>query len=116
MSRYVDIEPYKKNGWRLTRNRTEKNTSYIEGADLDIIPTTDIQEVITETDVKKWCAKRNYALVAKEDFLGIMEVGHGHWIEDRTEPLGYRCSICGKGMCKFNFCPYCGASMDEVAE
>ena len=41
---------------------------------------------------------------------------HGHWIADRTEPLGYRCSVCGKVMCRFDFCPYCGAKMDEAEE
>ena len=43
-------------------------------------PAADVQEVMTEDDVKEWCIKRNYALVAREDFPGIMEVRHGRWI------------------------------------
>lgn len=35
----------------------------------------------------------------------------GEWIYDPTEQLGYRCSICKKGMCPFDFCPNCGADM-----
>ena len=37
----------------------------------------------------------------------------GKWIYKPTEPLGYECSVCGKGCCRFNFCPNCGARMDN---
>lgn len=36
----------------------------------------------------------------------------GTWIYTPTEPLGYTCSVCGKGCCRFNFCPHCGAKME----
>lgn len=35
----------------------------------------------------------------------------GKWIYTPTEPLGYICSECKNGCCKFNFCPNCGADM-----
>ena len=37
----------------------------------------------------------------------------GEWIYTPTEPLGYTCSVCKKGSCRFNFCPHCGADMRE---
>lgn len=43
-------------------------------------------------------------------------VRHGHWIYTPTNILGYVCSECGKAMCRFNFCPHCGALMDEVTQ
>lgn len=41
-------------------------------------------------------------------------VRHGHWIYTPTNILGYVCSECGKAMCRFNYCPHCGALMNEV--
>lgn len=41
---------------------------------------------------------------------------HGRWIYTPTNILGYVCSECGKAMCRFNYCPHCGALMDEVAQ
>lgn len=35
----------------------------------------------------------------------------GKWIYTPTEPLGYICSECKKGCCRYNFCPNCGADM-----
>ncbi len=37
---------------------------------------------------------------------------HGRWIYTPTSPLGYTCSECGKTMCRFNYCPHCGARND----
>lgn len=50
-------------------------------------------------------------------------VRHGHWIETH-EVLDYiKCSECGKEWCTvandtetFNYCPNCGAKMDEVRD
>lgn len=44
--------------------------------------------------------------------VDTQQVRHGHWIETPTSPLGYTCSECGKEMCRFNYCPYCGTIMD----
>lgn len=44
----------------------------------------------------------------------VQPVRHGHWIYTPTSPLGFTCSECGKEMCLFNYCPHCGAKMDEV--
>ena len=39
-------------------------------------------------------------------------VRNGHWIYTPTNLLGYACSECGKAMCRFNYCPHCGAKME----
>lgn len=88
MSRYIDADMLEKDGWNMQRIRQASATEMIyETKKPTDFPAADVQEV-----------------------------RHGHWIEDRTEPLGYRCSVCGKGMCRFDFCPYCGAKMDEVSK
>lgn len=56
----------------------------------------------------------------------VQEVRHGHWIKnylDNFRKFEYSCSICGWSGVKsydsyvdihdFEFCPYCGANMDE---
>jgi len=54
------------------------------------------------------------------DFVGMLislpsedvrPVRHGQWIKTPTSPLGFTCSECGKEMCRFDYCPYCGADM-----
>ncbi|MBQ0037834.1 MAG: hypothetical protein KBS74_04085 [Clostridiales bacterium] len=47
-------------------------------------------------------------------------VVHGRWIDDDD---GYHCSICGEDYCYlffkcelYNYCPNCGAKMDEVSK
>lgn len=46
----------------------------------------------------------------------VVERKTGKWIYEPTEPLGYKCSICEKGSCRFNYCPNCGADMRGEAE
>ena len=36
----------------------------------------------------------------------------GKWIYAPDELLGYVCSVCKKGCCRFNYCPHCGAKME----
>ena len=46
----------------------------------------------------------------------VQEVRHGRWIDDET---AYICSVCFHGSpsgAKWNYCPNCGAKMDEVSE
>ena len=46
-------------------------------------------------------------------------IRHGHWIyTERGFPLAYgynRCSVCGRsiGLDSTDYCPHCGAKMDE---
>lgn len=48
-------------------------------------------------------------------------VRHGHWIPKQTMvrsifAKNYNCSVCGAESFQFNFCPDCGAVMDETEE
>ena len=46
-------------------------------------------------------------------------VRHGHWDIIYTDniPYAYRCSLCGTTRIdNGNYCPHCGAKMDEVEE
>lgn len=69
----------------------------------------------------KWCA-----MSEAKDVLTMLPavnaalVRHGHWIDWKDE---HQCSECREttivdyyvwSVEKFNFCPYCGANMDEV--
>ena len=57
--------------------------------------------------------------------VGATPVRHGHWIDKFAGE--YRCSSCRKIVCiddevefpngiSYDYCPYCGAKMDEVLE
>lgn len=54
-----------------------------------------------------------YVCEAIDEAPTVDPVRHGKWIYTPTEQLGYRCSVCGKGCCRFNYCPACGARMDK---
>ena len=47
-------------------------------------------------------------------------VRHGHWEEDKNYNAALqRCSVCKRLIyygCLMNYCPHCGAKMDEVSE
>lgn len=53
-----------------------------------------------------------------------VEVSHGHWERTYTEdaPMFFKdryfCSVCGEWQTygKTDYCPWCGAKMDEVTE
>ena len=67
-----------------------------------------------------WTSDDDYSLGERNQYdidrLAIETVPsaerHGHWIYTPTNPLGYVCSECGKTMCRFNYCPNCGAKME----
>lgn len=52
----------------------------------------------------------------------VAPVRHGRWIENDKYAFGtfYDCSICGNRILdtghSWNYCPNCGAKMDEVSE
>lgn len=84
MSRYVDVEPLDVVGTKGVSKDYAEGMTYV--LDLfDNLPTVDIEPV-----------------------------RHGHW-EGKT----YKCSLCGKwidplqGDADMNYCPNCGAKMDE---
>ncbi len=96
MSRYIDIEPYEKDGWYLQKQYHNSYGEVIETTPLVSVPTAD-------TEPTK----------------------HGRWIEWDNYDGTYKCSVCGmdwdiiEGTPQNNgmyYCPNCGARMDEVRE
>lgn len=93
MSRYIDADKEKEK-----KVYSEDRHEYVVPvAELDWLPTADVQEVM-----------------------------HGHWIEkalDNFRKVECSCSICGWSGVEnydsyvdihdFEYCPYCGAKMDE---
>jgi len=78
----------------------------------------------------EFCECENYIRTIAEDIrhlpaADVQEVKHGRWIIDRkfgndvmSDEQMVICSVCGKGIFygKQNYCPNCGAKMDEVEE
>ena len=51
----------------------------------------------------------------------VVPVRHGHWVDlfdgRKLEFKYYECSVCGISQRReYNYCPMCGAKMDEVRE
>ncbi len=100
-------------------------------------PTVDAEP--TEEQVKEYCRKRCLVIVTSELFNEMKArwsaepVKHGRWIGESQTKLEkllfsqrvFKCSVCGNyldfdgvnvGRGSANFCPNCGAMMDEVEE
>ena len=87
------------------------------------IPLIDLSDghricrVIFEDDFKKAIKKMPKGIVAD-----VAPVRHGRWIEKDKCTFGtfYDCSICDSRILdngnSWNYCPNCGAKMDEVSE
>ena len=87
------------------------------------IPLKDLSDglglcrIIMEDDFKKAIKK-----MPKSIIVDVSPVRHGHWIEQEKYTFGtmYDCSICGNRILdnghSWNYCPNCGAKMDEVSE
>ena len=60
--------------------------------------------------------------IDSEPTVDVAPVRHGRWIEKDKYTFGtlYDCSICGNRILdnghSWNYCPNCGANMDEVSE
>ena len=88
------------------------------------MPTIDAESLIAKhEDIGYEKGYRDGYAEALEDNAG--PVKHGHWIEqehcDWVYSKEYRCSECGKYRLmtnpfgrEWNYCPNCGAKMDEV--
>lgn len=92
MSRYIDIEPYEKEGWYLQKTYYCTYGAGVKTTPLISIPTADIE---------------------------AEPIKHGRWTQI-VYPW-YECSECGErtavtnlnGEVVWNYCPNCGALMDE---
>ena len=87
------------------------------------IPLKDLSDgrglcrVIFEDDFKKAIKKMPKGII-----VDAAPVRHGQWIEQEKYTFGtmYDCSICDNRILdnghSWNYCPNCGAKMDEVSE
>lgn len=90
MSRYIDIEPYEKDGWYLQKHYHNSYGEVIKTTPLVSVPTADAEPV-----------------------------KHGRWVESWGGKW-HSCSVCGgippfnfKGEdLPTDYCPHCGAKMD----
>lgn len=92
MSRYIDADKLKKEGWHLVRERRDKRNLYTEGMDLDCVPTAEEQH-------GKWI-EHEWAEEVEGLFISNYECSECHMWE-RNES---------------DYCPNCGTKMDEVEE
>ena len=117
MSRYIDIEPYEKDGWYLQKRY---HNSYGE-----VIKTTPLVSVPTAEAVSKedYMALRVASQMAFDNLRAEIErlkadsepVKHGRWIKRGDN--SWECSVCHEiSCCNGNYCVDCGARMEEVEE
>ena len=93
MSRYIDIEPYEKDGWYLQKHYHNSYGEVIKTTPLVSVPTADAEPV-----------------------------KHGRWTgtnRNRYNDDEATCSICGATFASgysnpswWDYCPNCGARMD----
>ena len=87
------------------------------------------KEYISNIELKRWsdaCGAESYAYsrvlddIAEAPIADVVEVKHGRWyLADDGD--GLVCGECGEDFChiyleveRFNYCPNCGAQMNEV--
>ena len=91
MSRYIDIEPYEKDGWYLQKRYHNSYGEVIKTTPLVSVPTAEAEPV-----------------------------EHGRWIPVTNSSGGFECSVCTNYAPSYRdgvewhsrFCPTCGAKMD----
>lgn len=95
--------------------------------DADAIPFRDELKRLSVLDHDKYITARTLEYMLEHaPTVEAVPVVHGHWIKDSLVSTGggtygvRRCSAC-EWYCednayKFNYCPRCGAKMDEVTE
>lgn len=95
-------------GWKITRNDYKRIDSI-----LFEFPTVDppkelICSVTVDTD----------EIIERIKERGWGPVEHGRWdLIDGCEPMRYGCSVCHRMVWHYeNYCPSCGAKMDEEDE
>lgn len=90
--------------------------------DIDELPTVDVDSLNAKHE------DIGYEKGYRDGYAEALEMTddanrHGHWIESHEVFDYIKCSECGEDWCTedndtetFNYCPNCGAKMDEVGE
>lgn len=88
MSRYIDIEPYEKDGWYLQRRHRNSYGESIMTAPLVLVPTAEAEPV----------KHGRWKIILSGDYAICTNCEH-YWIPNGDQYDYY-------------YCPYCGARMD----
>ena len=120
MSRYIDIEPYEKDGWYLQKHYHNSYGEVIKTTPLVSVPTAEPNSCEYWDSESRFCALRRPQAepTIKAYTIEIEPVKHGRW-KQIAHPW-YECSECGErtavvnlnGEVVWNYCPHCGARMD----
>lgn len=104
----------------IGREMAEAYDAYIVGEVRKVVPHIDKEELVKALEYDRGQYEKGYA-DGRAD-----ATRHGHWIKDRLVSTSggtygvYRCSKCewyGQDIgYSFNYCPHCGAIMDEVTD
>ena len=99
MSRYVDVDELHSRGWVASRYINWEPTPFNDNFRLEV----EVKPLITFPAAD------------------VVEVRHGKWIDLEFAPYNLfytTCSVCGHRQTieATNYCPNCGARMDEVEE
>ena len=97
--------------------------------ELEDLPSAVVEAEPTEEQVKEYCRKRCLVIVDRDLFNEMKSrwsaepVRHGHWTNISISVTGNssaECSLCGTvvhdtfaNVNRINYCPNCGAKMDE---
>ena len=109
MSRYIDIEPYEKDGWYLQKRYHNSYGEVIKTTPLISIPTAEAKPIkhgVIELTYEEYGELCSFALANEQK--------HGEWLIDKSgSPM---CSKCGtlldEAQKPSRYCPNCGAKMD----
>lgn len=74
-------------------------------------------EVHYDTEAPLEAYGKLMSLINNAPTVDAEPVRHGHWVAEISDEEEYKCSECGdKEYYTCNYCPNCGARMDEVEE
>ena len=90
-----------------------------------LIDATTLKAEFTGNFQKEWHYTAIRAMIDVAPTVDAEPVRHGHWImadEYCNHAKEFQCSACGNTVeydyytrfCEYDFCPHCGAKMDEV--
>lgn len=89
----------------------------IDADELKIKLADELSDALGETDFTDGLhhgLKLAISLAEETPIADAKPIRHGHW---NSRQLVYECSECGHmGYSDMNYCPNCGAKMDEVEE
>ena len=111
MSRYIDIEPYEKDGWYMQKNYYNTYDAGIKIMSLISIPTAEVEP--TYEQIKDFCDKSGLVLVNKDLWFSmVMELQARKIVRRKDCKIdGESVVYCDRNLCTLN--EYNGVNCDE---